>query len=123
MVVKVIDASALCAILFNELEAEAVTDLIGDADLVAPALLGFELINVCCTKMRRHPDRRPVLTASFAMRHRFGVRERAVDPDAVVQLAIATGLTGYDANYLWLSRHLGAELITLDRQLARAFAT
>jgi predicted nucleic acid-binding protein len=28
-----------------------------------------------------------------------------------------TGLTAYDASYLWLSRTLGAELITLGRRL------
>ena len=42
-----------------------------------------------------------------------------MDYDAVLDLALATGLTAYDASYLWLSSHLGAELVTLDRQLAR----
>ena len=37
-----------------------------------------------------------------------------------VALALATGLTAYDASYLWLTRKLGAELVTLDQQLARA---
>ena len=31
-----------------------------------------------------------------------------------------TGLTTYDASYLWLARDLGVELVTLDRQLAEA---
>jgi predicted nucleic acid-binding protein len=30
------------------------------------------------------------------------------------------GMLTYDASYLWLSRQLGAELVTLDRQLAKA---
>jgi predicted nucleic acid-binding protein len=38
----------------------------------------------------------------------------------VVDLASATGLTAYDASYLWLARHLGAPLVTLDSRLARA---
>ncbi len=38
----------------------------------------------------------------------------------VVSLALATGLTAYDASYLWLARLLGAELVTLDRRLAAA---
>jgi uncharacterized protein with PIN domain len=39
MAVKVIDASALAALLFGEPEAEAVAGRLGDALLVAPSLL------------------------------------------------------------------------------------
>jgi predicted nucleic acid-binding protein len=35
-------------------------------------------------------------------------------------LAETTGLTAYDAAYLWLARHLGAGLVTLDCKLAAA---
>jgi Uma2 family endonuclease len=35
---------------------------------------------------------------------------------------VKAGLTGYDANYLRLARHLRADLVTLDRQLERAAA-
>jgi predicted nucleic acid-binding protein len=37
-----------------------------------------------------------------------------------LELAAATGLTAYDASYLWLARRLGADLVTLDKQLAKA---
>jgi predicted nucleic acid-binding protein len=45
-----------------------------------------------------------------------------VDHDGVLALAAETGLTAYDASYLWLSRKLGAELVTLDTQLRKAVA-
>ncbi len=38
----------------------------------------------------------------------------------VVDLALETGLTVYDASYLYLSRNLGMELITFDRRLREA---
>ncbi len=60
--------------------------------------------------------------AAFRLRKRLGVEEIAVDHDGALELAAATGLTAYDASYLWLARQLGAELVTLDRQLARAAA-
>ena len=53
--IKVVDASAFAALLFGEKEAEAVAASLGDARLAAPALLSFELANVCLSKMRRHP--------------------------------------------------------------------
>lgn len=123
MSVKVVDASALAALLFGEPEAESVAEQLGDAQLVAPALLGFELANVCLIKSRRHAEQRPVLTAAFRLRHQLGVEEVEVDHDGALELAASTGLTAYDASYLWLTRKLGADLVTLDQQLARAEAS
>jgi len=122
MPVKVVDASALAALLFGEPEAEAVAGQLGDARLVAPVLLGFELANVCLIKARRRPEQRPALTAAFRLRDRLAVEQVAVDHDGTLELAATTGLTAYDASYLWLARQLGAELVTLDKQLAKADA-
>ena len=120
MGVRVVDASALAALLFGEPEAEAVAALIDESQLVAPSLLAFELANVCLVKCRRHPEQRDALVAAFHLREQLGVEEIAVDHACVLDLALATGLTAYDASYLWLARQLGAEMITLDKELARA---
>jgi predicted nucleic acid-binding protein len=37
-----------------------------------------------------------------------------------VALAAETGLTAYDASYLWLSHRLRVPLVTLDSKLAQA---
>ena len=92
------------------------------ARLMAPGLLAFELANVCLMKCKRHPDQREMLLAGFQLFGRLGVEEVAVDHAGVLQLAMETGLTAYDASYLYLSRRLGAELVTLDKALARAAA-
>jgi predicted nucleic acid-binding protein len=120
--VKVVDASALAAVLFGEPEADTVAARLGEARLAAPALLAFELANVCLIKSRRHPEQRPGLSAAFRLRDRLAVDEVAVDHDGALELAAATGLTAHDASYLWLARQLGAELVTLDGQLAKAQA-
>jgi predicted nucleic acid-binding protein len=121
--VKIVDASALAALLFGEPEAEAIAGRLAGARLIAPALLSFELTNVCLIKCRRHPDQKLPLMAAFRLRDRLGVDEVAIDHGAVLELASETGLTAYDASYLWLARQLKAELVTLDRQLAHAEAT
>jgi len=38
----------------------------------------------------------------------------------VIDLALTTRLTTYDASYLWLARQLDADLVTLDTRLGRA---
>jgi predicted nucleic acid-binding protein len=122
-VAKVVDASAIAALLFGEPQGEEVTRRIEGARLIAPSLLGFELANVCVTKCRRHPRQRGELLNAFMLHRRFAIEEVAVDHETVIKIAVAAGLTGYDAAYLWLARELGAELVTLDEKLERAAAT
>ena len=43
-----------------------------------------------------------------------------VDHVAVFRLAMAAGLTTYDANYLYLARSLGLPLATFDERLHEA---
>jgi predicted nucleic acid-binding protein len=118
--VKVVDASALAALVFAEPEAENIAERLGGARLAAPSLLDFELANVCLSKMRREPRKRDAVRAAFLVGYRMKVKTVAVDQPAVLDLAEATGLTAYDASYLWLARELKAELVTLDRKLAAA---
>jgi len=120
--IKVVDGSALAALLFAEPEAEAIAERLEGARLAAPSLLDFELANVCLIKIRREPSQREALHAAFRLAHRLRVETVAVDHAATLDLAEATGLTAYDASYLWLTRALGAELVTLDRKLAAASA-
>ena len=120
MPVKVVDASAVASVLFAEPGADAVAARIADARLVAPALLHFELANVCLMKIRRHPEQREALLQAYRLLVQLRMESVDVDHAGVLALAETTGLTGYDASYLWLARELGAELVTLDRRLAAA---
>ena len=53
---------------------------------------------------------------NLANQHRY--KPRAVKETDVAILASLTGLTAYDATYVWLAGWLEAELVTLDRRLA-----
>jgi predicted nucleic acid-binding protein len=53
-----------------------------------------------------------------ALDDRWGVIWQDVDHADAVLVAQATGLSTYDASYLWLAGSLGADLVTLDRRLA-----
>lgn len=117
---KVVDTSALAALVFGEPEAEAIAARLQGARLVAPALIGYELANVCLIKCRRQPDQRDSLMAAYRLGTRLPIDLMAVDHADVLTLADTTGLTAYDASYLWLARSLGADLVTLDRRLALA---
>lgn len=113
-VTKVVDASAIIALLFDEPEAGAIASKIQKSWLVAPVLIDFELANACLTKIRRRPTERDELVSAFLKRSQFAIEIQPVDHIGVLELAEATGLTAYDASYLWLARALSAELVTLE---------
>lgn len=119
---KVVDSSAVAAVLFKEPDGDLSFGRMAGSRLLAPSLLRYELANVCLTKMRRQPDQRAVLRANFSMLDELAIELVDVDHAAVLDLAHAMTLTAYDASYLWLADHAGAELVTLDRRLAAADA-
>ena len=120
IVTKIVDASAALALLFDEPAAERVRDLLAGEALAAPGLLHHEVANVCATNIRRAPAQRAIILAAFERFLRWDVVLHTVDHRQTLELAAATGLTAYDASYLWLATTLDAELVTLDRRLAAA---
>lgn len=122
MEVKVVDASAVAALLFGEPKAEEIAAWFGVARLAAPTLLAYEVANIGWKKARRHPELRDKLLAAHRLFGALAIDSVVVDHHAVLLLALETGLTGYDASYLWLARQLNAELVTLDKRLAAAYA-
>ena len=120
MPARVVDASALAALIHAEPEAVDVAESLADATLIAPTLLPHELDSVCAKKIRANPrDRRRLLEAR-ALADELGIALLEVDHGGVIELALETGLTAYDAAYLWLAAAHGVDLVTLDARLARA---
>lgn len=118
----VVDASALAAIAFREPEGRALGARLDGAAVFAPSLLKFELASVAWQKARTYPAQANAIVRALtnALAPGAGINWRDVDHADVVLLARATGLSTYDASYLWLAGSLGADLVTLDARLARA---
>ena len=119
MPVKVIDASAVATILFNEPDADLVIERIADAALIAPALMPFEVASVCRKKLVAYPQQRERLVAAFGLLDRLDIALEPVALTSVIALATDTKLTIYAASYLWLARSRSCELVTLDQKLDR----
>ena len=119
---KVIDASAICAVLFAEEEEWRVNARVAGDSMVAPTLLSYEVANACWKKLRRHPERQADMLEAYERFERLDIRQLEVNLAAVVLLAEATRLSAYDAAYVWLARALGVELVSLDRRLLQAAA-
>ena len=122
MRVRVVDASAVGALVFGEPKAEEIAETLADAPMAAPALIWFELASICLRKLKAHPAQEDQIFRAFARARLLAIRIVEVEHLPVVELARKTGLTIYDASYLWLARNLPGELVTLDKRM-RAAAT
>ena len=122
MPVKVVDASALGALIFDEPAAERLAEELSGAKLIAPALIHFELSSICLKKIHNHPFKKSRLLTAFEMAGRLSIETVEVEHVEVIELAERTRLSTYDASYLWLAQKAGANLVTLDKRLEKAFA-
>jgi len=120
MPVIVADASALGALVFGEPRAEEISARLSGAQMVAPALLWFELASICMKKINAHPKLQNHLFDALLLALHLPIEVIEVDQEQTVKIAIQTGLTTYDASYVWLAREVNGELITLDKVMLRA---
>lgn len=119
----VADASALAAVIFDEPGSAHLDARLHQAEVFAPAILQFELANVAWKKMRKDPAAGVAILGALRAAMDDGVVTwMDVNLTDVVLVSQATGLTPYDASYLWLAASLGADLVTLDKRLAAASA-
>lgn len=116
---KVVDASAIIALLFNEVRRDEIVARLRGATLHAPSLIAFEVANACLKKTRAAPGERQALLEAFSLLDKLSIAPKTIDLNEAIVLAEQTKLSLYDASYLWLAR----ELVTLDDALARAGQT
>jgi predicted nucleic acid-binding protein len=117
---KVVDASAVAAMVLDEPSAASVRSRITEAQLVAPTLLVYEFANVCAMRQRQRSHDREFAITAFSLFLRWDIKLMPVNHLEVVRLVDSSRLSAYDASYLWLARHLGCELVTLDQRLQAA---
>lgn len=112
----------MAAVVFKEPEGADVAERLRSHFLVAPRLMAYELANTAVMKIKAHPDSAGWIMKALtrALADDFALTWSDVEYEEVADLAVRTGLTAYDASYLWLARHMHADLVTLDKTLAKA---
>ena len=117
---KVIDASVLGALIFREPRMDEAASLIRGADLYAPTLLAYELTRIALKKALHYQEARDFLERALEVGLGMDIQWVEVPHVATLRLALATGLTTYDASYLYVADTLNATLVTFDQQLHAA---
>ncbi len=117
---EVVDASVFGAFLFQEPRAEEAAALLERAELFEPELLAYELASIARKKTLLHAGLSDQILEALEVGLSLDVHWVRIDQIAVVQLALETGLTTYDASYLHVARSLGIPIVTFDEQLRSA---
>ncbi len=117
---KVVDASAVAALLFGEPSAEKILQRLGGATLVAPSLMRYEVGSVCLKKLDRYGDQSEALLEALGLLDSIEIQEMDVTIVEAARLAADRSLTIYDAAYLEVAQRRGLPLATLDDRLRHA---
>ncbi|HZC46733.1 MAG TPA: type II toxin-antitoxin system VapC family toxin [Candidatus Acidoferrum sp.] len=116
---KVVDASVIAALAFGESRADEAEELLRDVNLFAPEIFPYELASVALKKIRIAPSRRLDIAMQLRAALEIGVELVPTAPLELLNLALQTNLTIYDAAYLQTARRLQCPLVTFDAKLAR----
>jgi predicted nucleic acid-binding protein len=116
--IRIVDASAIGAVMLVEPEGTWVNEQTDGMELLASAILPFEVGNIFWKRMRQSgADTYAISTIWAAWSSLLPVRLVTPDPSHTLRLAYETGLTFYDASYVRVAQDHAADLISLDRRL------
>jgi predicted nucleic acid-binding protein len=118
--IVVVDASAIAAVLYGEDEGATIRAHVRGDTMIAPHLIDYELASAGLRKVKRQPELAASIMTMLGGLAALDLRREHVPPLEAAELALRTGLTAYDASYVWLALSHDAELVTLDRTLAAA---
>jgi predicted nucleic acid-binding protein len=121
--VIVVDASIAAAWLLPEEDSDAAEAVIATLSgrPPVPSLFWHEARNILIMAERRGRIETGEAAAAIGRLRRLPLEDAGAGPDgAVLALAMAHGLTAYDAAYLALARERDLPLATLDQKLAAA---
>ena len=117
----VIDTSVVAAMIFEDNAADLLTLPPEARRFVAPSIIRYEFLSVCAKKERAGLiDADRALDAWREFEELEIATEYASFPESLA-MALRYRLSGYDATYLWFAVSQGLELLTLDKQLAKAW--
>ncbi|MBI4591918.1 type II toxin-antitoxin system VapC family toxin [Candidatus Uhrbacteria bacterium] len=124
MTTAVIDASFVLSFLLPDERILKVDEIFfkhlnEEIAIVAPTLLPFEVANdLKSACLRKRVDRK----TGASLLEKFcdlGIRVVPVYVPEVFSLALANGLSFYDASYAWLAQSRGCQLMTHDKKLSK----
>ncbi len=115
----VADTNTFLAVALNEPERDWLIEATDGHDLVAPAVLPYEIGNALSSLVRRDVVTERQLAAAWDAAAAVPVELATIDPRAALLLAAHFRIYAYDAYFLQCSLETKCPLLTLDRGMKR----
>lgn len=119
----VVDASYMMAFLLVDEKVDQKIDeeiKAGKLKIFTPPIFETELFNGILMAHRRERVTWRECHHLYTTYQRLMVTQERVEINEVFELAKESGLTVYDASYVWLARKMKVELLTYDKKMQAA---
>lgn len=113
----VADANIFLAVLLEEPEKKGIIKLTGEADLLSPEILPYEIGNAFSAMFKRNRIDAERIQNYFDIFKSIPVRHVAVDIPKSLAIATMNRIYAYDAYYLELAQRLNLPIMTLDLKM------
>jgi predicted nucleic acid-binding protein len=113
------DTNTFIAVALNEPEKERIIQLTEGHELVAPAILPFEIGNALVALMKKNNLKKTEVGLTWEIVERIPVDLRQVDIKASLNIAVKFNIYAYDAYFLECAARLRSPLLTLDLGMIR----
>ena len=121
MIVSDSNLIASC-VLKSEATTAALALLERDPDWRVPRLWRYEMLNIFATMIKAKLITRSDAESTYRqLLDTLRAKEKDPDPSSVLSLVEQYGISGYDANFVALSRDLNVKLYTQDKELLEKF--
>lgn len=119
----VVDTNVIAYLFLPGVHSEAARAVMAsDAEWAAPLLWRSEFRNVLALYLRqRHLTLVQATGLQAAAEDILNGREYNVDSDVVLSLALSSGRSAYDCEFIALAHALGVSLVTSDQQVIKSF--
>ena len=114
MLVRVVDATAVSAVLFGDPAADQIVQQLDDAILVAPTVLENHLCEICLQRMHDGEAEESHYLEALGLLQVLDLQVIKQDPGEIVRFAKEYRVSINEAYYLRLAHAFSAELVSLN---------
>ena len=113
----VADTNTFLAVALDEPEKQEIIALTNGQELIAPAVLPFEIGNALSALVKRNKLSEAEARAAWRACQKIPVDLREIDIEMALNIATEHNISAYDAYFIVCAINLRSPLLTLDRQL------
>jgi predicted nucleic acid-binding protein len=112
-----LDASAIMAIVLNEVNKDIIIELTKGATLLSPKIISYEIGNALVSLYKRHKLKEKEILDAYHDFRKIPIKILDIDIEKALKISCKFNIYAYDAYYLEAAKRLKLPLITFDTSM------